>query len=131
MDCSWAEAFAAFFDFGFPVYFFVAGVTESFCVVFFFFRAVATNFYYHDFFLFRKYVRMLNSLCKRVNSVRFICLERRIMYIVRTLLCFWMIFGLCELYLGLGSFWCWVGDEVGWCLLWRLCGVWENFCRFD
>ena len=37
----------AFFYFGFPVEFFVAGVAEAFGVVFFFDRAVAADFYHH------------------------------------------------------------------------------------
>jgi len=37
----------------------------------------------------KKGVRILNNLCKRVNSVRLMVLERHTMYIVRTLWLFW------------------------------------------
>jgi len=47
VDSSWFLASLAFLDFGFPFEFFVAGVAEAFGVVFFFLRAVATDFYHH------------------------------------------------------------------------------------
>ena len=47
MDCSGVLATAAFFDFGFPVDFFVAGVAEAFGVMFFFLVAVDAGFYDH------------------------------------------------------------------------------------
>jgi len=47
VDCSGFLTTAAFFYFGFPVDFFVAGVAEAFGVVLFFFVAVDTGFYDH------------------------------------------------------------------------------------
>lgn len=47
VDCSWAKAFFAFGDFGVPVDFFIAGVTEAFGVVLFFGFAIETVFYHH------------------------------------------------------------------------------------
>ena len=47
VDCSGFLATAAFFYFGFPVDFFVAGVAEAFGVVLFFLVAVDAGFYDH------------------------------------------------------------------------------------
>ena len=44
VDCHFSFAAFAFFDFGFPVYFFVAGVAEAFGVMFFFLVAVGAFF---------------------------------------------------------------------------------------
>ena len=48
MDRHFSFASFAGLDFGFPVDFFVAGVAEAFGVMFFFLRAIATDFYHHE-----------------------------------------------------------------------------------
>lgn len=48
VDVSLALASFARFNFGLPFEFFIAGVTESFGVVFFFLIAIDTNFYHHS-----------------------------------------------------------------------------------
>lgn len=47
MDGSGFLASFAFFYFGFPVDFFIAGVAEAFGMVFFFFGTIDTGFYHH------------------------------------------------------------------------------------
>ena len=80
VDGSGFLASFAFFYFGFPVEFFVTGVTEAFGVMFFLFCTIDALFYHVRF----EDVRILKSLCKRANSVRFVMEERHTICIVRT-----------------------------------------------
>jgi len=63
-----------------PFELFVTGVTEAFGVMFFLFCTIDALFYHVRF----EDVRILKSLCKRANSVRFVMEERHTICIVRT-----------------------------------------------